>query len=197
MRRSSIIFLLALLASVVGPSASPAITSKLSLIYNPGTMKPTDSTLNVAVGDKAPDFTLPAIDGGSVQLSSYFGKSNIVLSFVPAAWTPVCSDQWPGYNLAKQFFTDYNAVLLGITVDNIPTLHAWVQEMGHLWFPVLSDFWPHGKVAAVYGVLRGDGMTERALVFIDKQGIIRAVEVNDINVRPALEQIVDHLKELP
>jgi alkyl hydroperoxide reductase subunit AhpC len=113
-----------------------------------------------------------------------------VLSFVPAAFTPVCSDQWPGYNISKNIFDTNNAVLLGITVDNIPTLYAWVQQMGSLWFDVLSDFWPHGQVADTYGVLRSDGTTERALVFIDTAGIIRAIDVADINVRPPLEVVV-------
>ena len=92
----------------------------------------------------------------------------MVISFVPAAWTPVCSDQWPGYNIAKDVFDSHDAVLLGITVDNIPTLFAWTRQMGDLWFPVLSDFWPHGRVADSYGVLRGDGVSERALFVIDK-----------------------------
>jgi peroxiredoxin (alkyl hydroperoxide reductase subunit C) len=88
-------------------------------------------------------------------------------------------------------------MLLGITVDNIPTLFAWTNQMGHLWFPVLSDFWPHGKVAAEYGILRSDGMAERALFLIDKQGIIRYIDVHDINKRPNLEVLVRELQKLP
>ena len=68
-------------------------------IYNPGLLKPTDSVLKVKVGDIAPDFSLPSVSGGRISLSQYRGKKNVVLSFVPAAWTPVCSDQWPGYNI--------------------------------------------------------------------------------------------------
>ena len=56
--------------------------------------------------------------------------------------------------------------------------------MGHIWFEVLSDFWPHGAVADKYGLLRTDGLTERALIFIDKKGIIRAILVSDINKQP-------------
>ena len=65
--------------------------------------------------------------------------------------------------------------------------------MGEVWFPILSDFWPHGAVASVYGVLRSDGTTERALIIIDKQGIIRNVLVQDINKRPPLDFIVNSL----
>jgi peroxiredoxin len=166
------------------------------LIYNPGSLKPVDSRLKVAVGQLAPDFTLKSIQGKRVSLSQYRGQKKVVLSFVPAAFTPVCSDQWPGYNISKSIFEVNNAVLLGITVDNIPALYAWVQQMGGLWFDVLSDFWPHGKVADTYGVLRSDGITERALVFIDTAGIIRAIEVADINVRPPLEVVVRALQEM-
>jgi peroxiredoxin (alkyl hydroperoxide reductase subunit C) len=165
-------------------------------IYNPGELKPIDSTLNVKVGDVAPDFTLPAVGGGELTLSQYRGKKNVVISFVPAAWTPVCSDQWPGYNIAKEMFDENDAVLLGITVDNIPTLYAWTRQMGQLWFPVLSDFWPHGKVAQKYGVLRSSGVTERALFFIDKKGIIRDIQVSDINVRPDLEYCSTMLEKM-
>ncbi|UCD86981.1 MAG: peroxiredoxin [Desulfobacterales bacterium] len=169
-------------------------------IYDPGSLKHTDSVLKVKVGNRAPDFTLPAVSGERVSLSHYLGKKNVVLSFVPAAWTPVCSDQWPGYNIVKDIFDAYDAVLLGVTVDNIPTLFAWTNQMvaggGELWFPVLSDFWPHGAVADKYGVLRSDGVSERALFVIDKKGMIRYIDVHDINERPSLEVLVKALKKL-
>lgn len=164
-------------------------------LYDTGQLKPVDSTLKVAPGQAAPDFTLPAISGKEVTLSSLRGR-NVVISFVPAAWTPVCSDQWPGYGISRHFFDDNEAVLLGITVDNIPTLHAWVIQMGNIWFEVLSDFWPHGEVASAYGLLRTDGTSERALVFIDRQGIISDIYVSDINVRPPLEYIVTQLRSM-
>ena len=165
-------------------------------IYDPGKLKPIDSTLKVQVGSKAPDFTLPSVSGEQVSLSRFKGNKNVVISFVPAAWTPVCSDQWPGYNIVQEIFDKNDAILLGITVDNIPTLHAWTQQMGKLWFPVLSDFWPHGNVAGLFGVLRSSGVTERALFIIDKEGIIRYTHVEDINKRPDLKILVTELEKL-
>jgi len=165
-------------------------------IYQPGALKPRDSKLKVKVGDPAPDFTLPSISGEKISLVQYRGKKNVVLSFVPAAWTPVCSDQWPGYNIVKDIFNQYDAILLGITVDNLPTLFAWTNQMGQLWFPILSDFWPHGGVAKKYGVLRSDGVSERALFVIDKKGIIRYIDVHDINKRPPLEDLMGALEKL-
>ena len=165
-------------------------------IYNPGILKATDSTLKVKVGDPLPDFSLPAVSGSQVSLSHFLGKKNLVISFVPAAWTPVCSDQWPGYNIAKEIFDRYDATLLGISVDNTPTLFAWTNHMGDLWFPVLSDFWPHGGFASKLGILRSDGVTERAIFIVDKKGIIRYIDVHDINRRPSLGDIVRELKNL-
>jgi peroxiredoxin len=165
-------------------------------IYNPGILKSKNSVLKVKMGKPAPDFTLKAVSGEMISLRQYRGKKNVVISFVPAAWTPVCSDQWPGYNIAQDIFDEYDAILLGITVDNIPTLFSWTNQMGNLWFPVLSDFWPHGKVAASYGVLRADGVSERALFVIDKKGIIRYIDVHDINKRPSLEDLVKELEKL-
>lgn len=112
-------------------------------IYPVGKLKPTDTVSKLKVGDPAPDFTLPAVAGGKISLGQYAGKHNVVISFVPAAWTPVCSDQWPGYNISRDLFEKYDAVLLGITVDNIPTLYSWIKQMStpkeKIWFPVLSD----------------------------------------------------------
>jgi peroxiredoxin len=165
-------------------------------IYVPEDLAPTDSVLKVAVGEKAPDFALPSVHHGKISLSQYLGKKNVVISFVPAAWTPVCSDQWPGYNIVKDLFEENDAVLLGITADNIPTLFAWTNQMGKLWFPVLSDFWPHGETASKYGVLRSNGTAERAIFVIDKKGNIRYIDVHDINKRPPLESIVKELEKL-
>jgi len=165
-------------------------------IYNPGKLKPRDSVLKVKAGQPAPDFTLPAVSGKNIALSQYQGKRNVVISFVPAAFTPVCSGQWPGYNIVKDMFDETDAVLLGVSVDNIPTLYAWTRQMGKLWFEVLSDFWPHGSVADKYGVLRSDGLSERALFFIDKEGIISAILVMDINRSPDLEACATELKKL-
>lgn len=177
-------------------SAAAATKSFSEYIFDPGPLKPVDSVLKVKPGEEAPDFTLPSVKGGAITLSHFRTKRNVVLSFVPAAWTPVCSAQWPGYNIAREIFTRHDAVLIGITVDNIPTLHAWTLQMGDVWFDVLSDFWPHGAVADRYGILRSDGMSERALIFIDKKGIISTIHVSDINVRPSLETVAAELAKL-
>lgn len=195
-RFASLLAVLILLAAAQSASAQTKSEAFKDNIYNPGDLKPVDSVLKVKVGDPAPDVALPAVSGAKIRLADFKGKKNVVLSFVPAAWTPVCSDQWPGYAIVKPLFDQHEAVLLGITVDNIPTLYAWTNQMGKLWFDVLSDFWPHGEAAQKFGVLRSDGTSERALFVIDKKGVIRAISVSDINQRPKLEWIVTELKKL-
>jgi len=197
MTKKSTFILIALVLAIVTPAwAQTHSEAYKDNIYTTGELKPVDSVLKVKVGDNAPDFMLFSITGQKVTLSQYRGKKNVVISFVPAAWTPVCSDQWPGYNIVKDLFDKNDAVLLGITVDNIPTLYAWTNQMGKLWFPVLSDFYPHGKVAESYGVLRSDGTAERALFVIDKKGVIRYLDVHDINKRPSLEVLIRELEKL-
>jgi peroxiredoxin (alkyl hydroperoxide reductase subunit C) len=165
-------------------------------IFQPGYLKSLDSKTHLQVGQKAPDFKLPSISGEDVSLKDLLKDNIVVLTFVPAAWTPVCSDQWPGYNVAEPFFDEANAILVGITVDNVPTLYAWTKEMGGLWFPVLSDFYPHGAVTANYGILRSNGTSERALFIIDKKGIIRYIDVHDINKRPPMEDLIRELQKV-
>jgi peroxiredoxin len=165
-------------------------------IYDVGQLKPLDSTLKVTVGDPAPDFSLPTISGEKITLAQFRGSKNVVLSFIPAAWTPVCSGQWPGYNIVQDMFEQTDTLLIGVSADNVPTLNAWVQEMGGVWFPVASDFYPHGQLAEALGILRSSGETERALFLIDKEGIIRYIDVHDINSRPDLGPLVKAMQEL-
>ena len=194
-RRLGCLVLFMLFAGFTG-SAMAGSSGFGNKIFDPGKLLPVDSQLKVQVGDMAPDFELPAVSGKSVALTSFRGKKNVMISFIPAAWTPVCSDQWPGYNITREIFEGADTVVLGISVDNIPTLFAWTGEMGTLWFDVLSDFWPHGDVSRRYGVLRSDGMADRALFLIDKTGRLRFVHVGDINVRPDLKMIVDELEKI-
>jgi peroxiredoxin len=187
--------LLIILFSLWSPTLVFSQVSKKD-IYDLGRLKPIDSVLKVKVGEPAPDFVLPSVSGKKISLSQFFGEKNVVLSFVPAAFTPVCSQQFPGYNVVKNVFDETDTVLLGITVDNIPTLHAWTRQMGTVWFHVLSDFWPHGAVAKKYGVFRPDGYTERAVFIIDKAGIIRFIQVSDINKKPDPKVCALELKKL-
>ena len=68
--------------------------------------------------------------------------------------------------------------------------------MGGINYPLLSDFWPHGAVAKKYGVLRKEGKSERAIFIIDKEGIIRYIDIHDIDEQPDNEVLLDELKKI-
>ncbi len=93
-------------------------------------------------------------------------------------------------------FEGVQAQVLGLSVDSVPCLVAWAESLGGITYPLLSDFYPHGAVAQLYGVLKADGRSERAIFVIDKQGIIRYVDVHDIDEQPDNEVLFQCLAEL-
>ena len=95
----------------------------------------------------------------------------------------------------SDLFAATDTQVLGVLTDNIPSLKAWA-EGNNLSFPVLSDFWPHGHVALEYDVLRSEGVAERAIFIIDKEGIIRYIDVHDINDDPGMNVIIKTLEEI-
>jgi glutaredoxin len=89
-----------------------------------------------------------------------------------------------------------NTQVLGISVDHVPCLKAWAESLGGISYPLLSDFWPHGKVANLYGILRLEGYTERAIIVIDRNGIIRYVDIHDIDKQPSNEELRQVLRRI-
>jgi len=146
-------------------------------------------------GTTAPDFQLPVTPDQKVSLSELRGKP-IVLAFYPADWSPVCGDQMALYNEILTEFQKHGAELLGISVDGA-WCHAAFAEDRRLHFPLLADFEPKGAVARSYGAYReGDGIAERALFVIDKDGIIRWSYCSPIGVNPGADGILEALEGL-
>ena len=102
----------------------------------------------------------------------------------------------PSYSEQLDRFEGYNAQVVGISIDHKPASAKWVESLGGLDYPILSDFWPHGAVAQKYGVLRKEGYAERAVFIIDKDGVVRYIDVHDIGEQPDEEQIFDELRKL-
>src|SRR3989449_10825656 len=84
----------------------------------------------------------------------------------------------PAYEEDFSEFGRYDAQVLGLSIDTIPTIKAWAKSLGKISYPLLSDFWPHGQTALKYGVLRAEGFTERALFIVDKQGDRKSTRLN-------------------
>ncbi len=93
-------------------------------------------------------------------------------------------------------FAGLNAQVLGVSVDHVPCLVAWAESLGGINYPLLSDFWPHGAVAKKYGVLRAEGYTERALFIIDKESVIRYIDIHDIDNQPSNEALLAELRRI-
>jgi peroxiredoxin len=137
------------------------------------------------VGDEAPDFELRSHRGGTVRLSEFRGRKNVVLAFHPLAFTPVCANQMTGYEADRARFDAEGTVVLGISIDAQPAKAAWAKTLGSISFDLLSDFHPHGEVAQKYGVFREkDGISERALFVVDKQGRIAWAKTYEIPEQP-------------
>ena len=91
----------------------------------------------------------------------------------------------PSYERDRAQFEGKDAQVVCITVDNIPSNQAWWRSLKRPQYAMLlSDFWPHGAVAQRYGVLRSEGVAERAVFVIDKTGVIRYIDVHDIRKQP-------------
>ncbi len=150
----------------------------------------------LASGVAAPDFKLKNFDGKEIALSDFKGKKNVLLAFFPLAFTPVCSCQIPSYrdDLAK--FEAEDCQVLALSISHVPAHKAWVESLGGVNVPVLSDFYPHGEVAKRYGVLREEGFPERALFLIDKQGVIRYASVGEVRRQPDNRVVLEELRKL-
>jgi len=147
-------------------------------------------------GQYAPEFMLKSHLEQVVSLSDYRGKMNVVIAFFPLAWTPIWTAQIPSYQVALDRFDGFNTQVLGISVDSHHCLRAWAESLGGITYPLLSDFYPHGKTAQSYGVLRAEGFSERAIFVIDKTGRIRYVDVHQIDLQPVNEELFGVLADI-
>ena len=150
------------------------------------------------VGDNAPDFELPSHleKDKKVKLSSLRGK-NVVIAFYPLDWTPVWTVQMPSYEADRERFEGYDAQVLGISVDSVPSHVAWAKSLGGLNYDLLADFHPKGEVAKSYGAWRdADGISERALFIVDKEGKIAYVDIHDIGDQPDNEDLFEVLRKM-
>jgi peroxiredoxin len=148
-------------------------------------------------GSKAKNFALPDQNGKEFKLSSLKGKK-VLLSFHPLAWTGVCAEQMKSLEANKKAFDSLNAVAVGVSVDTVPSKKAWAESLGIKHTRLLSDFWPHGKVAKAYGLfLREDGISKRANVIIDENQRIALIKVYRLGVLPDIKELIDFLKKMP
>ena len=146
-------------------------------------------------GITAPDFTLRTTPNQSISLNQYRGNP-VILVFYPADFSPVCGDEMTLFNELLPEFQRLNAEVIGISVDGVWCHLAFSKEK-NLKIPLLADFEPKGEVAKKYGVYRKkDGIAERALFLLDKDGIIRYSYVSPIGVNPGADGVLKALESI-
>jgi peroxiredoxin Q/BCP len=148
----------------------------------------------VGVGDRAPNFSLPATGGGSVSLADFAGRP-VVLVFYPGDDTPVCTKQLNSYNEGLEQFEALDAQVLGISAQGIDSHEKFSGKHGFK-FPLLAD--TDKQVAGLYGTLGPIGFPRRSVFVIDSAGIVRYAHraIAGLTYRPVSE-LVEVLRNLP
>lgn len=151
----------------------------------------------VSIGKKAPDFALKGVYMGQVadySLTSCRGKW-LVLFFYPADFTFICPTEVLGFSRLAQEFRSEGAEILGVSVDSLDTHRAWIEELGGVNYPLLSD--TEKEVSRAYGVLEeGDGVSERATFIINPAGELSYLVISHMNVGRSVEETLRVLKAL-
>ncbi len=134
----------------------------------------------LAVGAAAAAFSLTNQHGQTVSLADYAGRKHVVLVFYPFAFSGICTGELREIRDGLRDFEDDDIQVLAISCDSMYSIRAWADAEGHF-FPLLSDFWPHGEVARTYGVFsEAGGFALRGTFLIDRDGIIRWTLVNGL-----------------
>ncbi|MBV9162554.1 MAG: peroxiredoxin [Pseudonocardiales bacterium] len=130
------------------------------------------------IGDQAPDFTLMDQNNQEWTLSEFRGDRNVLVVFYPVAFSPICTGELCQLRDDLAEFQNSDVQVLAVSVDSGYALKAWSEQEGYD-FPLLSDFWPHGKVAQDYGVFHdAEGIANRGTFLVDTDGMIRFAEIN-------------------
>lgn len=153
------------------------------------------TNIQLKPGEKAPEFSLKNQFGEEINTAELRGKK-ILVSFHPLAWTPICEIQMKSLEIKHDSFKQFNIVPLGLSVDSQPCKKEWGEFIGIEKTDLLADFWPHGGVAAKFGILiEKAGISERANFLIDESGIIIFAKVYERGVIPDIEEIFTILKK--
>ena len=150
----------------------------------------------IQVGCPLPSITLPDQDKNVVDLASLKG-TKLLLSFHPLAWTGVCMRQMEALEFNVEVLAELGAQAFGISVDPVPSKKAWAESIHIEKTRLLSDFWPHGAVAQKLGLFRdADGISERAAILVDAEGVVRFAKVYPIGDQPDLDELLGELKSM-
>lgn len=137
----------------------------------------TTATRTPQIGDEAPDFTLASTAGGTVTLSAFEGKANVLIAFFPMAFTSVCTSEVCAFSEEFDAFSAHGVEVVPISVDSIPTLQEFKHKYS-LQVEMLSDF--KREASRAFGVLREDAFfANRAYFLVDRHGIVRWAHIEE------------------
>jgi glutaredoxin-dependent peroxiredoxin len=154
--------------------------------------------MSVQVGQQAPDFSLKTNKMKDFKLSDLQGKQNVVLLFVPLAFTGVCTKEFCAVRDSVNTLQNDTTQVVGISVDSPFSLDAWATKEGYN-FPLLSDF--NKDVSGAYGslyesLLGFKGVSKRSAFVVDKKGVVQYAWVSeDAGKMPELDAIRDCLSK--
>jgi peroxiredoxin len=132
----------------------------------------------LAVGDTAPSFALKNQYGETVSSDDLRGSKGMILVFYPFAFSGICTGELREIRDGLEDFEGDDIQVFAISCDSMYSLRAWADAEGHF-FPLLSDFWPHGETAKAYGVFSEEnGFAIRGTFLVDREGIVRWTLVN-------------------
>ena len=150
----------------------------------------------VRPGQPARNFSLKDQDNTTWDLYEQQDR-RVLLSFHPLAWTPYCAQQMQSLEEHRKIFGDLNTVAVGISVDSLPCKRAWADQLGIGKTRLLCDFWPHGKVAAAFGIFReGNGFSERANILLDEKRVVSWVKVYPVHSVPDIQEVIGVLEKM-
>jgi peroxiredoxin (alkyl hydroperoxide reductase subunit C) len=132
------------------------------------------------VGTNAPAFSLRDQNNEVVSLANFAGQRAVLMVFYPFAFTNICTGELGQVQSKLAEFANDRVQVLTISIDS-PYSHKVFAQRDGLDFPLLADFWPHGGVAQRYGVFNDAvGAANRGTFLVDRQGVIRFSEANEI-----------------
>lgn len=148
----------------------------------------------IGIGEAAYNFSLKDQYNATWDLYENTGR-RALLSFHPLAWTDFCAAQMKDLEKNHDRLAALDTVAVGISVDSVPCKKAWAESLGLSETRILADFWPHGKVAEMYGLFReANGFSERANVIVDEGQKVAWVKIYPVHSVPDIAEVLGVLE---
>lgn len=147
-------------------------------------------------GERPNSFTLSNQNGDDITISDYDDKFKL-LSFHPLAWTKICANQMKDLEHNYEKLEELNTIPFGISVDPVPSKKAWAESLKLKKLKTLSDFYPLGFVAKLFGIfIESKGFSGRANILLNKNGEVVWIKEYEISQKPDIKEVLKKIREL-